>query len=125
MVTDHFSQSGSNPPPPELEGVYELRTFVSTTCFLCVAFLFSCLVLLTLNKMASGANHVSSLELIFEFQLAGREKIYFVSNFIFGSQTLIACRKGHEKAVPHLSHPASAKSHLDFGFSRRECLTHC
>ncbi len=72
MVTDHFSQSGSNPPPlvrptlaekwvqenffqmviscfsqgfracpSDLKGVYELRTSVWTTRFLCVAFLFA------------------------------------------------------------------------------------
>ncbi len=34
-------------PPPELEGVYELRTFVWTTRFLCVAFLFDKRHLLT------------------------------------------------------------------------------
>ncbi len=41
-ITDHFwpfSQKWVQ-PPPELEGVYELRTFVWTTRFLCVAFLF-------------------------------------------------------------------------------------
>ncbi len=42
-ITDHFWPFFPKwvHPPPELEGVYELRTFVWTTRFLCVAFLLT------------------------------------------------------------------------------------